>query len=441
MDKVLNLDWVADAVRHTYSGNMGRKSIPPETAVRLMLAGFLLGIVKDRRLMREAQVNLAIRWFADLDLDDEVPDHSSFTRIRQRWGEKLFREIFLRGVKACNERGLLSGESVHIDATFIRADASLDSLVDEHVDSVIRENDSDEAEEKKTGKETKRKKVCATDPDATMARSRRGDKFEPRYKQHTAVDDKCGVIVDIGVTTGKANEGVELIGQVERVEENTGKRPARITADAGYASGENYRRLEEMGVEPVIPPRPEKAPGKSTPKRKFKYDSMNHVVKCPGGKKLRRTTRDAHGWYYVARTSDCQSCALKEKCVPPSQRRRKIQIVFGGDALLRARRGRLRARPENIEAMSRHKWMVEGRHGEAKEQHGLRRAVRRGTAEVAIQVYLTAVAMNLKRLAAFICALRAGLRVALEACKRLRCQFPFVTYFSLSSDNPPWMTA
>ena len=52
-----------------------------------MLAGFLLGIVHDRRLMREAQVNLAIRWFAGFGLQERPPDHSSLTRIRQRWDE------------------------------------------------------------------------------------------------------------------------------------------------------------------------------------------------------------------------------------------------------------------------------------------------------------------------------------------------------------------
>ena len=66
-----------------------------------MLAGLLLGFVHDRRLMREAQVNLAIRWFIGYGLEEELPDHSSLTRIRQRWGEERFREIFRRTVPAC----------------------------------------------------------------------------------------------------------------------------------------------------------------------------------------------------------------------------------------------------------------------------------------------------------------------------------------------------
>ena len=67
-------------------------------------------------------------------------------------------------------------------------------------------------------------------------------------------------------------------------------------------------------------------------------------------------------------------------------------------------RRRWQNRDENIrDKYTRHKWRVEGIHGEAKTQHGLRRAARRGLANVAIQVYLTAMVMNLKRLATLLC--------------------------------------
>ena len=65
VDRVLDLSWLREEVAGLYCDGNGRPGIDPEVAVRLMLAGFLLGIVHDRRLMREAQVNLAIRWFAD----------------------------------------------------------------------------------------------------------------------------------------------------------------------------------------------------------------------------------------------------------------------------------------------------------------------------------------------------------------------------------------
>ena len=122
MSRVLNLSWLRTEVRSCYAADgAGRPGVDPEVAIRLMLAGFLLGIVHDRRLMREAQVNIAIRWFAGFGLHEVLPDHSSLTRIRQRWGEDLFRQVFSRTVQSCVAAGIAKGEVVHIDATLIRA--------------------------------------------------------------------------------------------------------------------------------------------------------------------------------------------------------------------------------------------------------------------------------------------------------------------------------
>jgi transposase len=96
VDRVLDLSWLHDEVAEADAPAIGRPAIDPEAALRLMLAGFLLGIVDDRRLMRAAQVNLAIRWFAGFGLHDRLPDHSSLTRIRARWGAERFRRIFER---------------------------------------------------------------------------------------------------------------------------------------------------------------------------------------------------------------------------------------------------------------------------------------------------------------------------------------------------------
>jgi transposase len=123
-DQVLDLSWLRDEVRDCYEPGQGRPSIDPETAVRLMPAGLFCGITKDRQLMREAQVNLAIRWFAGYRLHEKLPDHSSLRRIRQRWGPERFRRIFRKSVEACAQAGLIDGETVRVDATLIRADVS-----------------------------------------------------------------------------------------------------------------------------------------------------------------------------------------------------------------------------------------------------------------------------------------------------------------------------
>ena len=139
-----------------------------------MLAGLLSGIVHDRKLMREAHVNIAIRWFAGYALHEKLPDHSSLTRIRQRWGAERFRKIFKRTVESCLSAKIATAEVVHIDASLIRANVSWDSLVERHVGNVLSENqNSEEMEGEKNERQSgKYKKVCATDPDATMASGR-----------------------------------------------------------------------------------------------------------------------------------------------------------------------------------------------------------------------------------------------------------------------------
>ncbi len=407
VDPVLDLGWLHDEVADCHCANSGRPGIDPETAVRLMLAGFLLGIVHDRRLMREAQVNLAIRWFIGCGLHDRLPDHSSLTRIRQRWGDARFRRIFERTASACVEAGIAKGEVVHVDATLIRADVSWESLVYRHAEAVASENG--DAENAEAGAETgarpggKRKKVSVTDPDASMATSSRGRRLEPSYKQHTAVDDGSGVVLDVAVTTGEVNEGDVIEAQVDEVSRISGKKIETVTADAGYAYGKVYGGLERRGIDPVIPAK--RAPARSrVPTHRFRYDAKHDILKCPRGKVLRPGQARKYGRYFVSRAKDCRRCPLRDDCL--SKGRWNRMMVIGDDypALLRARRRRLRWSEEDLRLYKRHRWRSEGFHGEAKTWHGLGRAVRRGLGNMRIQSYLTAAAINLKRLAAAFCA-------------------------------------
>jgi transposase len=400
VQKVLDLSWLRQEVCDLYCDDNGRPSIDPESAVRLMLAGFFKGIVQDRKLMREAQVNLAIRWFAGYRLDEKLPDHSSLTRIRQRWGPERFKKVFQKTVEACMKAGLVDLETVHVDATLIRADVSWESLVEVHAEKVLTENPEDEGPDD-GGKPKKR---STTDPDATMTTNRNDQRLQPSYKQHTAVEDKSGVVVDVEVTTGEQSEGKQLLEQLGRVEANTAKRAGTVTADASYAHPANYVALEERGTEAVIPPGKART-GKGLPLVRFKYDERHDVVKCPAGRKLGRASRGKTGWWYRASAKDCRECPLRARCLPAKETVRKVMIVDGYSALLRARRKRLRWDDATYEKYVRHRWRVEGVHGVAKTQHGLRRAARRGLSNVRIQSYLTAAVMNLKRLAALLLAL------------------------------------
>jgi transposase len=406
---VLDLRWVRELVADCYDLTTGRPSIPPECALRLMLAGFFLGIVQDRKLLRDAQVNLAIRWFAGYGLDQRLPDHSSLTRVRQRWGAERFRQIFLRIVQQCVDAGLVSGETVHLDATLIRADVSWASLAVHYADQTLAENPLPDAPPppRSRARRPKAKKRSTTDPDASLATSCTQYHLEPSYKQHTAVDDQAGVIVDVAVTTGETSEGTYLPTQVAQLTVTLGQAPGTVTADTGYAHGTNYALCEARGIVPVIPPRREaRRATERLPARRFRYDPRQACVRCPAGKVLRFAYTMAQGPVFRARVADCRTCPWRARCVPPSAPVRQITIPPGYEALLRARRQQARGwEAPARRAYRRHRWRVEGIHGEAKTQHGLRRAVRRGMANVAIQVYLTATVMNLKRLARAVAAL------------------------------------
>ncbi len=328
--------------------------------------------------------------------------------IRQRWGADRFRRIFERTVRDCVGAGIAKGEVVHVDASLIRADVSWESLVVRHVDAVATENGDpvQEAEtvrarnSKKTGKF---KKVCLTDPDASMATSGRNRRLEPSYKQHGVVDDVFGVVLDVEVTTGEVNEGEEILARLDAVEKTTGTKVETVTADAGYAYAKIYGGLERRKIAAVIPAKAE--PIRSpVPMRRFRYDAKHDILKCPRGKKLKAGRAIKHGRFFTSRARDCRGCDLARLCL--SKGRVNKAVVLGNDypALLRARRRRERWSEEDRDLYQRHRWRSEGYHGEAKTWHGLARAVRRGLQNMRIQAFLTAAAVNLKRLAAALCS-------------------------------------
>jgi len=397
IDDVLDLRWLRAEVLGLYCPDNGRPGIDPEVAVRLMLAGFLLGIVHDRRLIREAQVNLAIRWFIGYALHEALPDHSSLTRIRQRWGEDMFRRIFTRVVRQCQAAGLVSAETVHVDASLIRANVSMDALVSRHLDAVEDANDA-ERDARTSGKF---KKLCRTDPDASMATSSKAP-LRPAYKQHTAVDDLAGVVVDVEIVTGEEHDTGRFTERLDAIEETLGAPPERITADTIYGVGRVCAALEERQIEAVIPPlrSPRRKGAQGFPTERFKFDPHHDVVRCPAGRRLTPRNSTKSGRWYRADRRDCARCPLKAQCLPRGTPSRRVHIVTNHAAILRARRKRAAWGKDEKAIYTRHRWRVEGTHGTAKTLHGLARAIRRGLENMRIQALLTAIAMNLKKLAA-----------------------------------------
>ena len=262
-------------------------------------------------------------------------------------------------------------------------------------------------------------RVSRTDPDARLATSGGRGGFEPSYKQHAVVDDARGVVLDVSVTRGTVNEREVIESHMNAVRELSGREAAMVTADSGYAYSKVYGALERRGVAALIPAKKEPSQSR-VPLRLFRYDARNDIVKCPRGKTLSPRRDTERGRYYRSRTRDCAGCALLD-CLPKAWSSKVVLVPYAYPALLRARRRHARWGEEERRMHQRHMWRSEGYHGEAKTWHGLARAVRRGLENMKIQSYLTAAAINLKRLAAALAARLFALWTARVAgIRRLR---------------------
>lgn len=110
------------------SAERGRPGIDPVVFFKLQLEMFFEGIRSARKLIETASLNLAHRWYLDYVLDEDWPDHSSLTRIRQRLGIDVFQR-FVEQVDLCQEAGLGWGRELYFDGTKVEANAGVPSLI------------------------------------------------------------------------------------------------------------------------------------------------------------------------------------------------------------------------------------------------------------------------------------------------------------------------
>jgi transposase len=130
IDKHISFAFVREKLKASYS-DTGRPSIDPELLLRILLIGYLYGITSERKLVEELRMHLAWRWFTGLGFDQEIPHHSTFSKNRHgRFQEsKLFEQLFEQIVRQCVEVGLVKGEDLSVDGSFVEANAAKESRI------------------------------------------------------------------------------------------------------------------------------------------------------------------------------------------------------------------------------------------------------------------------------------------------------------------------
>ena len=371
IDAVLDLSFVREAVEACYKAGRGRPSVDPELVLRMMLLGVLYDL-PDRELCDEIAMHAGFRWFCRLNFHDPVPDHSTLSRLRnERWAESgIWEKLRDEVLRQCRDAGLLSGRHLSADGTQVEANASMKSLRpigprpdgEDEPSSGTRRVREPAAKGEWQGhgqKITNQTHRSTTDPDARLYRKGEKQGARLRYLVHDLVDTKSRVILRRRASRASSfaerEVTLDLVDEVLAQPELLPTRPEILTADAGYGVGEFVAELLDRGITPHVP-----------------LQGGPELEPLPTWQRRPGTLPEVRSRRHRTRLAQARNRTREEYRTRGYEVSRKLRI-----------------RSEHVFA-------------EAKGQHGLRRARRRGLEQVQVQAELTAAVQNLKRLAAHV---------------------------------------
>ena len=360
-----------------YYGTTGPKSIDAIVFMKLMLVGYLENTNSDRHIVRLADMRVDIRYFIGYDIDEPMPWHSTLSRTRQLYSADIFTMLFKKVLKQCIDKGMLSGRRQAVDGFFIKANASIDSLVEKEiledaetfrqeltvnedkepvalrieeddyqevtqikpkknfVDviagdsaepdleqttlsplSVISLNDQATSALRSNKKSSNDTHYSPTDPDARMS-VKPGKATAMNYLGEISVDTGSHVITHAQVFTAEKHDSQCLAAIVTHTKNNlleNGLSLLEIIADTGFNSGDALKALEANKIAGYIPTR-----GRFNYERDgFTFNAEGDYYECANGKQLTYRGMYYDGGYfmknYVANRKDCAECPIKEQC-------------------------------------------------------------------------------------------------------------------------------
>jgi transposase len=452
LEEALNLSFVRDLVEERYA-SVGRPSIDPVVFFKLQLVLFFEGLRSERQLMAVVADRLSIRWYLGYDLHEPLPDHSSLTKIRDRYGQETFRCFFEEIVERCGEAGLVWGEELYFDATKIEANASLESIVprfsvEQHLHDLFEEDpqedpdgapgnaaraavgdvdallsSSEDAELAATnvaksdwisraGRQDREVKgnfyrrkadlfLSKTDPDASPMKRKGADHSHLGYQAHCVVDGgKARIILGVLVAPFEVTENKPMLDMLWRAVFRWRLRPRRVTGDSAYGTVENIAAIEKASIRAYMAL---KGAGQGRPffgKDEFTYDPKRDLYVCPSGELLAPRTRNVARSLigYRAKAGTCNACPLRSDCTT-SKLGRQVLRHFEEEYVDRVKGYRGTFLYEK--ALRKRRVWVEPLFAEAKDWHGMRRFRLRRLEKVNIEALLIASGQNAKRLLSF----------------------------------------
>ncbi|MBC7914903.1 MAG: IS1182 family transposase [Pyrinomonadaceae bacterium] len=337
LKELLNLDFLYSSTSEYY-GFEGQKSIDPVVFMKLMLVGYLENMNSDRRIISLSRMRLDILYFIGYDIDEELPWHSTLSRTRQLYREDIFTALFKKVLKQCIDKGMVSGRRQAVDGVFVKANASLDSMVEKEIlddaalySQELKENEQEEETpvlkldapcqihhtelkpNKNPGNDTH---YSPSDPDARMS-VKPGKATALNYLGQVSVDTASHVITHIEAFTAEKRDSECLSAVVMKVKNTLLESQIaleEIVADKGYSSADALKALEGLGVTGYIPNR-----GQFNYQRKgFTYNQEGEYYTCINKKVLHYKATELAAGYWMKRyslsTKECANCPFTDEC-------------------------------------------------------------------------------------------------------------------------------
>lgn len=255
------MKWLVDKILEglssffdTIYSPFGAPSIPPEYILRALLLQILFTIRSERQLVEHIEYNILFRWFVGLGINEDVWDHSTFTKNKERLlGHEVAVRFFQEVKELAEEHNLLSDSHFTVDGTLLEANASMKSFVrkDQPEKQEPPDDPGNPTVDFKGEKRSNATHASKTDPDARLYKKSEGQQAKLCYMGHIVIENRHGLSVSVRVThaTGTAEREacIDMMKEIKPI-----SREVTLGEDKGYDVAEHTRQLRELNVTPHV---------------------------------------------------------------------------------------------------------------------------------------------------------------------------------------------
>lgn len=256
-----------------YADGVGRESIPPGVYFRMLFVGYFEGLDSQRAIAWRCSDSLSLRAFLGIPLSETTPDHSSLTKIRQRLTLEVHEQVFAFVLGIAQQKKLLRGKTVAVDATTLEANAAMKSIVrkdtgedwKEYLKRLMAEegiaNPTDEEirrfDKKRKKKVSNQEWESPADPESRIAKMKDGTTHLAYKAEHT-VDLDSEFVLAAAVHAADQADSATLVdsilqAQVNLVLAGSEQEIEEAVADKGYHKAQTLAECEEWNTRTYIP--------------------------------------------------------------------------------------------------------------------------------------------------------------------------------------------